>query len=162
MIAFTDYSNFPILENSIVYAFYLNEKGTWLSTSKGLFLVDLNQEKILAHYSDSQDGEFFIPTDNILHLHEDKAGVFWMATKVNGLVRWDTNTMASEVFTKANADLSHNVLYAVYEDDFDNLWIHSSWGLMSFNKKTRLVTSYLKEDGIPNNEFNTISHHKDK
>ena len=162
MVPFTDYSNFPILKNSIVYSFYLNEKGTWLSTSKGLFLVDLSQEKILAHYSDSQEGDFFIPTDNILHLHEDKAGVFWMATKGNGLVRWDPMTKASEVFTKANADLSHNVLYAVYEDDYDNLWIPSSWGLMTFNKNTRLVTTYLKEDGLPNNEFNTISHHQDK
>jgi signal transduction histidine kinase/CheY-like chemotaxis protein len=162
MIRFNDFSDFPFFDNSIVYAFYLNDKGTWLSTSKGLFLVDLKQEKIIAHYSDSQEGDFFIPTDNILHLHEDKAGIFWLATQGNGLIRWDPETNVSEVFTKANAGLSHNVLYAVYEDDFDNLWIPSSWGLMSFNKITRLVATYFKEDGIPNNEFNTISHHQDK
>lgn len=162
MLPFTDFGNFPLFDNSIVYAFYLNEKGTWLSTSRGLFLVDLKHEKILAHYSDSQKGDFFIPTDNVLHLHEDKAGVFWMATKGNGLIRWDPKTNTFEVFTKANGGLSHNVLYAVYEDDFDNLWIPSSWGLNSFNKKTKLVTTYFKEDGLPNNEFNTISHHEDK
>lgn len=159
---FSDYSNFPILEKSLVYAFHTNDRGTWLSTSAGLFLVDLEQEKILEYYSKSQEGAFHIPTDHITHLHEDQAGIFWLATKGDGLIRRDPKTNKSETFSKANAGLSHDVLYGIYEDDFDNLWISSNWGLMSFNKTTRLVTTFREEDGIPNNEFNTISHHKDK
>ncbi len=162
LIDFNDYSNFPILQNSTVYAFHTNEKGTWLATSAGLFLVDLDQEKILENYSDSQEGAFHIPTHHIAHFHEDQAGIFWLATKGDGLIRWNPKTKKRKVFSKANAGLSHDVLYAVYEDDFDHLWISSNWGLMSFNKTSHLVTTYLEEDGIPNNEFNTISHHKDK
>jgi len=162
LIPFRDYSNFPILENSHVYAFHTNEKGTWLSTSAGLFLVDLKQEKILEHYSDSQEGAFYIPSDHVFHLHEDQAGIFWLATKGSGLIRWDPKTKTSEVFSKVNSGLSHDVIYAVYEDDFDNLWLPSSWGLNSFNKTTGLVATYFEEDGIPNNEFNTIAHHEDK
>jgi signal transduction histidine kinase/DNA-binding response OmpR family regulator len=127
-----------------------------------LFLVDLKQEIILEYYSKNQEGAFYIPTDHIAHFHEDQAGIFWLATKGDGLIRWDPKTKKSEVFSKANAGLSHDVLYGVYEDDFDNLWISSYKGLMSFNKTSHLVTTYREEDGIPYNEFNTISHHQDK
>ncbi|MFT6336262.1 MAG: signal transduction histidine kinase/DNA-binding response OmpR family regulator [Halioglobus sp.] len=159
---FRDYSNFPILEKSTVYAFHTNEQGTWLSTSAGLFLVDLKQEIILEYYSKNQEGAFYIPTDHIAHFHEDQAGIFWLATKGDGLIRWDPKTKNSEVFSKANTSLSHDVLYGIYEDDFNNLWISSYRGLMSFNKTSHLVTTYREEDGIPHNEFNTISHHQDK
>jgi len=159
---FKDYSAFPLLQKSSVKFFHRNEKGTWLATSTGLYLVDLNSEKILEYYSDTQKGAFHIPCHDIVHLQEDKAGIFWLATKGSGLIKWDPNTQSSERFTKENAGLSHNILYAVYEDEHENLWIPSNWGLMSFNKRTKMVTTYLEEDGISDNEFNIFSHHQDK
>lgn len=144
--------------NSIVYAFHENEAGTWLCSSNGLFLVDLDAEKVLAHYGANEKGEFFLPADHIAHFHEDKKGVFWLATKGTGLVKWNPKTKASKIYSPQSAGLSHNVLYAVYGDDFDNLWISSSYGLMRFNKSDEFVQTFRVEDGLPNNEFNTISH----
>lgn len=161
LIPFKAYNEFAELRGSSIYAFHLNEKGTWLSTSSGMYLVDLDQEKILAHYSDTQTEPFYIPANHIAHIYEDKEGIFWLASKGQGLIRWNPITGKSEQLSKGNTGLSHNVIYAVYEDDFGNLWLPSNYGLNCLNKKSRQTTLYLKEDGLPNNEFNTISHHQD-
>ena len=162
LLPFNDYGEYTALAKSSVYAFHLNEKGTWLSTSSGMYLVDLNKEKVLAYYSDTQAEPFYIPANHIAHIHEDKEGIFWLATKGQGLIKWNPITKKSEQLTRGNTGLSHNVIYAVYEDDFGNLWLPSNYGLNCLNKKASQVTLYLEEDGLPNNEFNTIAHHQDK
>ncbi len=162
LVPFRDYGKYEQLEKSSIYAFHLNDKGTWLSTSSGMYLVDLAQEKILAHYSDTQTGAFYIPANHIAHIHEDKEGVFWLASKGQGLIRWNPATGNSEQLTRQNTGLSHNVIYAVYEDDFGYLWLPSDYGLNCLNKESRQVSLYLKDNGLPHHEFNTISHHQDK
>lgn len=162
LIPFRNYGKYEQLGNSSIYAFYLNDRGTWLSTSSGMYLVDLAEEEILAHYSDTQKDEFYIPANHIAHIHEDEKGLFWLASKGQGLIRWNPATGKSEQLTKKNTGLSHNVLYAVYEDDFGNLWLPSDYGLNCLNKESRQVSLYFKDEGLPHNEFNTISHHQDK
>ncbi|MCP4438376.1 MAG: response regulator [Aureispira sp.] len=161
LLFFTPQTEFVKLSTSAIYSFHHSPKGTWLCTSSGLYLVNLEQEKVLEYYSDSQKGDFYIPTNHIAHLHEDKDGLFWLATKGQGLIKWNPKTKNYEQLTRSNTGLSNDVLYAVYEDASENLWISSDRGLMSLNKGSRLVTIYQEEDGIPHNEFNTVSHYKD-
>ncbi len=156
LIAFKDTSQ--QLHKSLIYAFHENEKGTWLSTSNGLYLVDLSNEKILGHYNDYKKGKYFIPTNHIAHLHEDSSGNFWLATKGNGLIQWNPKTGSYKQYTQKGAGLSSNMLYSVYGDNFDNLWMSSARGLICFNNKNGYVRIFLKEDGLSHNEFNTISH----
>ena len=162
LIPFSDYGAFQKLEKSSIYFFYTNKKGTWLATSSGLYLLDLSQEKILGHYSKTRKGSFYLPTNDIEHIHEDKEGVFWLASKGQGLIRWNPNTGENKQLTSKNTGLSNDVIHAVYEDDFGNLWLPSNYGLNCFNKTSEQVSIYLKEDGLPHNEFSTISHHQDK
>lgn len=160
IIPFKNYGVFKKLEQSSIYAFYKNKSGTWLCTSSGLYLVDLEKEQILEHYHSEAKGDFYIPTSHIAHLHEDAAGVFWLATKGNGLIKWHPTTKKYQQFTQKNAGLSHNTLYSVYEDDFGNLWLSSDKGLLRFNKQSELIHVYLEENGLPHNEFNTIAHYQ--
>ena len=62
-------------------------------------------------------------------------------------------------FTKTDG-LSNNTIYAVYEDDYGNLWLSSDYGIMRFDKKTHRIKAYLETDGITHNEFNRISHYQ--
>jgi len=150
------------LERSSVLDFHTNEKGTWLCTSTGLYLVDLETEQILEHYHPEKEGDDYIPSSRIAHLHEDSEGIFWLATKGDGLIKLNPDRGEYQQFTQYNAGLSHNVLYAVYEDEQEQLWLSSNRGIMSFNKETAFVNIYLEEDGLPHNEFNTIAHTKDQ
>jgi signal transduction histidine kinase/CheY-like chemotaxis protein/ligand-binding sensor domain-containing protein len=150
----------PILRQSAVYYFYQNKTGTWLCTSKGLFLVDLNTQTVLKHFSSENIEGASFPNAAILHLHEDKQGDFWLATKGSGLIRWNYKTQSYLQYTQNGAGLSHNVLYAIYGDAFGQLWISSQRGLMQFDIETETVKIYSKENGLPHNEFNTGSHYQ--
>ncbi|MGH1335242.1 MAG: ATP-binding protein [Aureispira sp.] len=148
------------LKNSAIYHFYENEQGCWLCTSSGLYLLDQDKTKIVQHLHSNAPATEYIPYDHLSHLHEDKEGNFWLSSKGGGLIFWNPSTLQSTSYTRTQG-LSHNVIYAVYSDAFNNLWLPSNRGLMRFNKETGLVNTYMPEDGLPHYEFNTIAHHQD-
>ena len=49
-------------------------------------------------------------------------------------------------------------LHAIYEDDYDYLWISSNHGLMQMDKRTGKIVTYTTENGLLHNEFNRIAH----
>ncbi len=144
------YNGFHSLKEAFINAFFENDEGIWLLTDNGLYLLD-EQKGIVAHF-----GEEF-PAKNMVHMYEDTQGIFWLATKRGGLLRWDRKNNKIRQFTKKDG-LSNDVIYAVYEDDYGYLWLPSNYGLMRFNKETHQVNVYLPEDGIPHHEFNHMSH----
>lgn len=147
---FNNYGKFPELKSKTVNWIYENKEGLWLASSGGLYLLDESNDQIK---------EFFplLANLNILHIYEDSKGIFWLATRGNGLWRWDRQTGAVTSFTQ-NDGLSNNVIYAVYEDEYGYFWMPSNYGLMRFNKTTHEVNTYLPKDGIPHQEFNSTSH----
>lgn len=140
----------PPLTGSVFY-FYENKEGMWICTANGLFLMNTNTQKII--YVDTS---FQSP---IVHLKEDLDGTFWLATKGNGLIHWDKKQSVLEQFDKTTG-LEDNILYAVYQDSFERLWLPSNNGLICFDKKTKSSFSYGLKDGLPSLEFNTISHYQ--
>lgn len=150
-----------LLKKSTVKHIHQNASGLWVATTNGIFLINENRE-ILQHF----DAPTSITYGDIQHIYEDKHGVFWLATRGGGLIQWQPNKKEPSLsinkqFTIANG-LSNSYLYAVYEDDYNRLWMTSDKGLMSMDKETHLIKTYLVEDGLPHNEFNFSSHYKAK
>lgn len=143
-------------EKADVRQFHQNREGIWVVTNQGLFLIDTRNERLMGHYT-TADG---LPTNNLNYLHEDKAGIFWLGTKDAGLVRWDRQNNSLRQFTRDD-ELSNNKIYAVYEDDYQTLWLPSDYGLMAFDKNTAITRIYLPKDGIAHEEFNRFSHFRD-
>jgi len=54
--------------------------------------------------------------------------------------------------------LPHNVLNAIYEDDFGFFWMSSDNGIIQFQKSTFKIKNHTTADGISHPEFNRISH----
>ncbi|MCB9324061.1 MAG: response regulator [Lewinellaceae bacterium] len=165
---FNDYAGYEELKKASIHSFYEDHLGgIWLATTQGLYALDVNQKKILNHYSTGGAGRFFLPYDNIYDIYQDKSGTFWLATGGGGLLKipeerlMEEDTASITQFTKANG-LSSNVLYGIYEDDYNNLWISSEYGIILFDKTTEQSKAYLVKDGLPHNEFNRISHYKAK
>lgn len=144
-------------EDIFVRQIFSNDKGIWIVSNNGLFLLDHQTEELLHHYT-TADG---LPTDHINHIHEDSLGIFWLATKRDGLVKWDLEKNTFKQYSTADG-LSNNTIYAVYEDDYENLWLPSNYGLICFNKKTASTKVFLPKHGIAHVEFNTYSHFQDK
>ena len=139
-------------ENLIIRHFHQNKQGIWVSTNQGIFLLNAQTEKLIKHYS-TNDG---LPSNNFNFLHEDANGIFWLAGRGGGLIRWDRTNNNFRQFTKLTG-LSDNVIYSVYEDDFNNLWLPSNYGLMRFEKEALISQVYLPEHGLPHEEFNTYA-----
>ena len=138
----------------------------WLCSWTGLYLFDPIQEKILARYASSEKGQYFLPADIFYYLHKDLEGIYWIGTG-DGLIRWEgpstQNSSDSnyKLFTR-NAGLTNDVIYAIFEDEYNHLWMSSDYGIMSFDKETYDVNAYLEKDGITHHEFNRTAQFKDK
>lgn len=152
----TSFNGSKELNDALVRQFFYTDQGIWIVTNKGLFLMDASSEKITKHYS-KYNG---LPVENINHLYKDSQNILWLASRTDGLVRWDVEANSYKVFNSQQG-LSNNTIYAVYEDDHNYLWLPSNYGLMRFNKETYNIQTYTDKDGIANNEFNTLAHFKD-
>lgn len=54
--------------------------------------------------------------------------------------------------------LADNIVFSIYEDKSNNLWISTYNGLSYFNAKTKFFTKYEIQDGLPSNEFSVGAH----
>lgn len=150
--------SYKALENSIVTTFYENEKGLWIGTSQGLYLMN-SAKKIEQHYHKKNEKPFQLPHEYILGIHEDEQGYFWLSTRGGGIIQLNLESGEYEQFTTKEG-LSHNVVYAILEDAQNNFWMSSDYGLMRFNPKSHIVNTYLPSDGILHEEFNHPSTYK--
>ncbi|WP_041616533.1 ATP-binding protein [Spirosoma linguale] len=127
-----------------------------MAASSGLYLLD-TLRGIVARYSTHNKA---LPFDHIMFVHPDpeQTGVYWLATRGGGLIRWNRNDGARQIgqyeqFTRKEG-LSDNTLYAIYEDRFHRLWLPSNYGLMAFHRQTHQVQIFHTQNGIAHEEFN--------
>jgi signal transduction histidine kinase/ligand-binding sensor domain-containing protein len=145
-----------------VYQFFEEPSDTtWLSTNGGLYRMDIKTGQMLGRYWKKGTGAFYLPYDNIQHLHKDEDGSFWLATANQGLVNWHPQKGVIQRITRADGLLNNN-LYAVYEDEQGTLWLPTDNGINSFNKQSREIRGYGVQDGLSHFEFNRISHCRDQ
>ena len=165
------YNGFKALRKSTVYSFLEWDKDLLLlGSTTGLYV--LHQKKgIVKRFWDGGQNSTYFPHNEIHHLQRDKQNpnIIWVATGGGGLVQVllepdnSKPNMAnlamdsSRQFTIADG-LTSNVIYAVYEDAHENLWLPSDYGIIRFNKNTFACKAFVEEDGISHNEFNRISH----
>ncbi len=142
-----------------IYQFIEGEDHIWVVTEFGLFILEKSSNRILERYWAGGEGKFKLPFDNLYHAYREDENSLWLGTAGNGLVHFNPQNGEYQQFTKSDG-LSNNTIYAVYPDDFGNLWLTSDYGIMRFNKTSHQINTYLTKDGISHNEFNRISHHQ--
>lgn len=132
----------------------------WAIADNGIFV--LNQEGVIVDYYGykSNTPKHQLPFPSIRDVYADKQGIYWVATNGQGLCRWNRTTHTFKFLGIENGFLS-NVIYGIQEDDFDNLWLSTDYGLVKFNKETGFIKTYTEKDGIGSNEFNRSSQFKD-
>jgi signal transduction histidine kinase/ligand-binding sensor domain-containing protein/DNA-binding response OmpR family regulator len=86
-------------------------------------------------------------------IYEDKQKNFWVADYYTGLNLFDREKDTVIASYGEEDGLASNSIIGILEDDHNNLWIVTEFGLSKFNIKTRTFRNYYKEDGLPNNWF---------
>ena len=157
--SFEDYNGYNELKSNTVYHFHEKDNDLWIASSSGLYRWDKTLG-IQERFHTKGDEKSYLPHNIIAHIYEDKEGIFWLSSKGGGLIKFDPKSKTTEQYTVEDG-LAHNVIYAAYEDDYNNLWMSSNYGIMRFNKSTKAVNSYTQENGLLDNEFNTTAHTMD-
>jgi signal transduction histidine kinase/CheY-like chemotaxis protein len=156
-----NYNGFGELKRTLVYHFFpINETEILLSTTSGLYKMNVATKMIVARYSSESPSPFWLPANDFRHLYFDKKeNIFWLATGQNGLICWNPNANTFKVFPFHNSIA--NVVHGIYADDFGFLWLSTEGGIIQFHKETHQFKIYTTKDGLPTNEFNRISHFQD-
>ncbi|MEO0727040.1 MAG: ATP-binding protein [Bacteroidota bacterium] len=160
---YTELNGFEELQTSSII--HLLEDGSflWGCTNTGLYLLDKEKGVVRRYYSEAEEDQY-LPFYDVHFLHKDQAGVYWVATNADGLIRFeldeDLNIAGYRQYT-TDDNLSSNILYAILEDRQERLWISTLTGLSCFDKRSDKIQIYLTEDGLAESEFNRISYYQD-
>lgn len=159
-IKFNAYGFCEKLNTSVVYDIVedTEDKILWVGTASGLYKYDYELGRFTYRYGQDQEKPLDLPHNYIFTIHKDKDWL-WLGTNGGGMIMWHPKTGEHKQFTIATG-LSDNVIYGILEDDNDNLWLSSNYGLMRFNKKSKWSNIYLPKDGLTAGEFNKISAYK--
>lgn len=91
---------------------------------------------------------------NISVLFEDSKGEFWVGSYSDGLINYNRKTGESRHWTTAEG-LPNNAIYSILEDELNNLWLGTGFGLSVFKKGSNKFKNYYAKDGLHGNIFNS-------
>jgi len=101
-----------------------------------------------------------------LKMHEaitifvDSDGIIWVGNFKYGLYRYDKQNNTFKSYTIKDG-LPSNDIVGITEDINHRLWLSTSYGLSSFNKKNEFINYYFNE-GTGNQQFHQRSVYNDK
>ena len=146
---------------NITYKFFEYKTNILAVCSNGIYVISRQGKIIDCYNKDQKDVSKRVAAEEINDVYIDKDDLHWICTAFDGLYCWNRSTNTLEQFGIEHGFLS-TTHYRIEEDEFNNLWISTEFGLAKFNKKTKRAKVYTEKDGISHNEFNRISSFKDK
>lgn len=139
-----------LLSNSI-YAILKDRYGLmWFATTDGLNKYDGTNFTV---YRNNPDDSTSLRTNEVLSLHEDKAGNLWVGTGGGGLSLYNRQKNSFEHFTLnfSNKGLTPNaVIKSIYTDYRGKLWIAQYGGLYIMDIGSRAVSEIFLPDANGN------------
>jgi two-component sensor histidine kinase len=154
-----EYASTSIPQIKNVYRIFQSSKGLLAIAENGIFLIE--NDLITDYFGPySKIKNRYLPTNDLLDVHEDKNKCLWIATSGDGLIKWDWNKRGAngkmEQFTSKDGFPSM-VLYRIEEDESNNLWISSDDGICCFNTLNYQIRKFGLKNGLPHYEFNRTS-----
>ena len=128
----------------------------WACTNKGLLLI--NNEGSISHQF--QFDQIDNTAKSVKHVKEDSSGFLWLSTVGHGIIKWKPFENQYNLFS-TDEGLSDNTVHAILEDEFGYYWVPTNNGLNRFNPQNEQFTSFFKENGLSENEFNWLSYAQD-
>jgi ligand-binding sensor domain-containing protein len=130
-IQFSAYKQFPgnpnSLSDSYIWSLYVSDSGgkqtLWIGTKiGGLNKLDRNTGKIM-HYLQDPNHPKSQSSHIITALIEDRAGILWIGTYGDGLIKFDPEKEQFTRYLNDQSTLSNNIIRTIYEDKSGTLWI---------------------------------------
>jgi signal transduction histidine kinase/ligand-binding sensor domain-containing protein/CheY-like chemotaxis protein len=134
----------------------------WIGTDgAGITIVDPTFA-VIATLRASDAPEQRISADTIYDIYAGDGGAMWIGTAGGGLDRISSATASHEKFTVHNlsrADgLPSNVVYSIYGDAAEQLWMSTNAGIARLDPNTGKVAAFHTDHGVQAEEFNYGAH----
>ncbi|MEM9548819.1 MAG: ATP-binding protein [Bacteroidota bacterium] len=123
----------------------------FLLTHAGLLDFDVQTYRYKQYESLKSKAISFITKDL------DHDSIYWVATKYEGLLKWEYDGKVMDVINVEDG-LGHNNVHSVFEDNHKRLWLSTDYGISVYNKETKEISVITEENGIHENEMNRHSH----
>ncbi len=161
-------NNFYKINNDYLTVVYEEKPGKlWLGTYgqgliKLLYSIDSNGEinTNFEYYKYNEDDPFSLSNNTITCIYINKDSILWLGTKGGGLNRYNPQNDNFTHYTVEDG-LPSDVIQAILEDNYGNLWLSTQNGLSKFNPITLTFRTFDRNDGILSNEFNSPASFKD-
>ena len=142
------------LSDDVVYSLYQDRNGTiWAGTGEGILNRFNSNTQSFTHYplinEDYQKEVHY----GVKKIYEDKQGNFWIGSH-NGFYKFNRETGTYIVYQHSpfeNSTIGSNVVWDIYEDSFQNLWIATQGGgLNKLDRETGEFTKFTYQPGDTN------------
>jgi len=154
-------SNYMLLEiaNSVCIS-KSYENILWIGTlNQGLFKYNLNTGEFTQYNKNTEAVSDIVTNNDVYYVFEDSKGIVWFSTP-NGLGKLDPKTEKIKYFTEDDG-LPTNLVGAIQEDNYGNLWISSAAGLTTLvRNETGEKESFINidiKDGLQGYSFSLAS-----
>lgn len=136
-----------------IRSLYIDDKGIlWIATKDGICSFD--RDKKFTSYR-----ELFlkhgIRETMFSDIIQDKDGVFWVASTLNGgLISMDIDTNEVNIYKNDednDKSISFNAIRSITVDSENNIWVGTQYGLNKLDKERKTFKRYTEEDGLANN-----------
>ncbi len=136
-------NNQELIQKLNIWDLHANEQGYFVATEQGLFQYN-KQQRTLEYLLKFSQSRFDVTEDSILDIFEDRSGLLWLASRVQGVFTWSKSTMLFERITAFDKPkLSHDLIWSFYQDETGYLWVGTENGLNKVNLKTDDNEVYL-------------------
>ncbi|MCX7861554.1 MAG: SpoIIE family protein phosphatase [Bacteroidales bacterium] len=117
-----------LLSSNVIHHILFYKTTTIVSTDQGLDILSQNRKISLT----KENG---LPSNNVWVSQVDRNGIIYIGTS-NGICIYKNNRIETPDFLKI---LNHVVVYSLYLDSQDRIWIGTSKGLYLLNKNNQII-----------------------
>jgi PAS domain S-box-containing protein len=151
---YTNSSSDPgTISNNHITALFEDKRGDILiGTENGLNIYNKQTKKIIRYYQNSsRPGS--ISHNYIRSITQDHSGVIWIGTNGGGLNKMtyrESTGSADFIHFRSGPDntnfISHDIVYSLYEDNSNNLWIGTIAGISKTDLNKKSIRTYMKSE----------------
>ncbi len=150
------FENLEALRNIRIFSFKVdyNLRCIWVGTfSKGLFKINLDTfGKIISleNYNEQMSGAYKIPNNSIWCFLQDSKGSLYVGTDTGLLFKKAGENQFRSILAE---DIQNKKIMGIVEDEFSNLWLNNSQGIIKYSPETGTTNKYNYFDGLLTNTF---------
>ena len=150
------FENLDYLRNVRVFSLKLDHSNNciWVGTiSNGLFKINLDKfGEIISveSYNEQITGPYYIPNNSIWCFYLDDNNKLYIGTDTGLLVKKSDKNEFESILLE---DLQNKKIMGIVADEFSNLWLNNSQGIIKYSTKTGATNKFNYYDGLLTNTF---------